>query len=255
MARQTAADTMSQVMLSNVIEKLSGNDLNKAVKEAKNYINPIESGNKDVKEGFAGTLGMLYILQALALRVMSDEMNDTSLRQKSEKNIKKALAIAEKQREEDQKYAKKLIEIIQTPEKADRSLIKKFLEVSMAPAKSTRKSASSSNFSFGDWISDFNIVERLITTGVGILACGLGALFIFLMIRLPIGFLSYLFVVPCYLLIYAGLDGWNWLSDYDIATVGGFIKAFCFIILAFTGIGTIAVLYWIGNGTRDRLGF
>jgi hypothetical protein len=254
MARQTAADTMSQVMLSNVIEKLSGNDLNETVKEAKKYIDTFESGTKKVKEGFAGTLGMLYILQALALRVMSDEKNDTSLRQKSEENIKKALAIADKQGEEDHKYAKKLVEIIRAPEKADRSLIKQFLEVSMAPAKTTRKSAGASDFSFGDWISDFDIVERLITTGVGILACGLGALFILLMLRMP-GFLAFLFVVPCYLLIYAGLDGWDWLSDYDIATVGGFFKTFCFILLAFTGIGTIAVLYWIGNGTRDRLGF
>ncbi len=253
MARQTAADTMSQAMLSNVIEKLSGNDLNDAVKEAKNYIDPIESGNKNVKEGFAGTLGMLYILQALALRVMSDEKNDPSLRQKSEENIKKALTLADKQGEEDREYAKKLVEIIRAPEKADRSLIKHFLEVSMSPAKATRKSGS--DFSFGDWISDFDIVERLITTGVGILACGLGALFALLMIRLPIGFLSYLFVVPCYLLIYAGLDGWDWLSDYDIATYAGLLKAFCFILLAFTGIGTIAVLYWIGNGTRDHLGF
>jgi hypothetical protein len=254
MARKTAADTMSQAMLSNVIEKLSEKDLNKAVKEAKNYIDMFESGTKDVKEGFAGTLGILYILQALALRVMSDEKNDTSLRQKSEKSIKKALTIADKQGEEDQKYAKKLVEIIRAPEKADRSLIKKFLEVSMASAKATRKSVSASDFSFGDWMSDFNIVERLITTGVGILACGLGALFILLTIRLP-GFLAFLFVVPCYLLIYAGLDGWDWLSEYDIATIGGFFKAFCFLILAFTGIGTIAVLYWIGNGVRDRLGF
>jgi len=252
MARQTAADTMSQVMLSNVIEKLSGNDLNETVKEAKKYIDTFESGTKKVKEGFAGTLGMLYILQALALRVMSDEKNDTSLRQKSEENIKKALTIADKQGEEDREYAKKLVDIIRTPEKADRSLIKHFLEVSMSPAKATRKSGS--DFSFGDWISDFDIVERLITTGVGILACGLGALFILLMLRMP-GFLAFLFVVPCYLLIYAGLDGWDWLSDYDIATVGGFFKAFCFLILAFTGIGTIAVLYWIGNGTRDHLGF
>ena len=254
MARQTVADTMSQAMLSNVIEKLSEKDLNKAVKEAKNYIDTFESGSKDVKEGFAGTLGILYILQALALRVMSDEKNDTSLREKSEKSIKKALTIVDKQGEEDREYAKKLVEIIRTPEKADRSLIKKFLEVSMASAKTTKKSAGTSDFSFGDWISDFNVVERLITTGVGILACGLGVLFGLLVIRLP-GFLAYLFVVPCYVLIYAGLDGWDWLSEYDIATYAGLLKIFCFLILAFTGIGTIAVLYWIGNGVRDRLGF
>ena len=146
MARQTTADAMSQAMLSNVIEKLSGNDLNDVVKEAKNYINMFESGKKKVKEGFGGTLGMLYILQALALRVMSDEKNDTSIRQKSEEKIKKALAMADKQGEEDQEFANKLIEIIQTPEKADRSLIKQFLDASMTPTKATRK--SSSNISF-----------------------------------------------------------------------------------------------------------
>lgn len=252
MARQTTADAMSQAMLSNVIEKLSGNDLNDVVKEAKNYINMFESGTKKVKEGFGGTLGMLYILQALALRVMSDEKNDTSIRQKSEEKIKKALAMADKQGEEDQEFANKLIEIIQTPEKADRSLIKQFLDASMTPTKATRK--SSSNISFTDWIYNLDIKERLIMMGVGILACALGALFAFLMLRIPIKFFAFLTVIPCYLLIYAGLDGWDWMSEYDIATVGGFIKAFCFLILAFTGVGTIAVLYWIGKGTLDHLG-
>ena len=67
MARQTAADAMSQAMLSNVIEKLSEKDLNKAVKEAKNYIDTFESGTRRVKKELPGPLVCQKILQELLL--------------------------------------------------------------------------------------------------------------------------------------------------------------------------------------------
>lgn len=257
MAKQTVADSMGQAMLSNVIEKFSSDNLNDVITEAKKYIGVFESGDKDVKANFGGTLGMLYMFQSLAFRVMSDEKNDNSLRQKSDSTAKKAMAIAEQHGEEDKEYANKLIGIIQTPEKVDRSLIQQFLDAAVPSGKSKKK--SSSGRSLGDWIDDMDIKERLIATGMGILAIAAGVLFSFLMVLIAgwvkIGFIAYLAVVPAYVLIYAGLRGWDWYSQYEINTVGGFLKIMSFLILAFTGIGTIAVLYWIGNGTMDYMGW
>lgn|GEM_PF-5466551 len=160
------------------------------------------------------------------------------------------MTIATQQGEEDREYANKLIAIIRTPEKADRSLIQQLLNVAV-PSKKSKSKSSSSN-SFGDWISDLDIKKRLIVTGVGILSYALGALFVFLIFLIKIKFLLLLAVVPCYLLGFAGLKGWNWMSKYEINTFGGFIKCFSFLIII-PGSGTIAGLYWTGKGTLDYL--
>lgn len=67
-----------------------------------------------------------------------------------------------------------------------------------------------------------------------------------LLIGIVLGFASI-----CYLAV----KGWGWHSEWKFGTVGGFIKFFVMLILAFTLVGIIPVAYWTGKGILQSIGY
>jgi hypothetical protein len=50
------------------------------------------------------------------------------------------------------------------------------------------------------------------------------------------------------------MRGWDWFSQYEFGTRGNFIKYFCVLLIAMTGVGLVLVAYWTGRGTLRLAG-
>ncbi len=54
--------------------------------------------------------------------------------------------------------------------------------------------------------------------------------------------------------ILLAMKGWDWMSQYEIGTVGSAIKIFVLLMLPVTVIGALPICYWTGKGAARLAG-
>ncbi|NQE46038.1 hypothetical protein C5S31_08460 [ANME-1 cluster archaeon GoMg2] len=59
----------------------------------------------------------------------------------------------------------------------------------------------------------------------------------------------FLWILFTPLIVVSGLSikGWDWYSEYELGTLGFFIKFLVWMFMAFTVIGIIPICYWTGK--------
>jgi hypothetical protein len=250
-AKNSPAETMSRVMFDSVYKKIGSGDLQEAIKNADMYIETIEKQGENVLPAFGPVLVLLYCLRALARRVFGGQGNDANKTDLISADLTKALALPDFCYDKDggREFVQMLSEKIGKSEKADQDLIQTvFNDIYNFSHKSSggKKKESAAGGRFAD------LPRRILLFVIGAILWAVAVLLFLGMMRSNRGvLLMILTVIPLYLLIDAGINGWEWYSQYKYNTVGGMIKGMAFLCLPITLIGIIPVCYWTGKGVME----
>jgi hypothetical protein len=250
-ARNSPAETMSQVMFNSVYKKIGSGDLPGAIKDADLYIDSIEKQGEKGLPAFGPVLILLYCMRALARRVFGGQGNDANKTSLIAADLKKALALPDFCYDQGggREFVQMLGEKIEKSEKADQDLIKTvFHDIDSFSHKASggKRKGSAASGRFAD------LPRRILLFVLGAVLWGVAVwLFVGTMNSSRNILLMIIKVIPLYLLIEAGMNGWEWYSQYKINTLGGMLKCMALLLLPVTLIGIIPVCYWTGKGVME----
>ncbi len=247
-----AADTMSQVMVEGVTNKLRDGALSEAITTADRYLSSLDSQNANVMGAFGATMATLHFLRGTARRAQAVEAPDASLLAAAESDLDRGLALIQQHGSaSDAATMASLAGAVRAASGSANEVVAAFV----GGARSLRGRRGSGGGATGASAMMPTAARLAEIVGFALLGGLLWTMSLWLFTRIEHaagGSLWMLLgVAPLYLLIYAGLRGWRWYSQYPINTVGGMIKCFALLFLGISVVGTLPVLYWTGKGVWE----
>jgi hypothetical protein len=246
MSSNPLADKMAQGMLANVRAKYDAAQYAAAEKEASSYIGSIEQGKPEVRTTFAPALFKLYALRAHSRLLVGSPGALVGAQQDVELALG-ALDACGGLAPETAARLREDVRQLSSPEAASgKASLSAALDaplVGQAPAPSVAPGRLP--LSIGGRLGGY-----LLHFVVGLLVWGL----VVLLFQLPLaGAKPFVFGAAVFGALLLTMNGWDWLSEYKFGTRGNFIKYFCVLLIAMTGVGLILVAYWTGRGTLQRV--